>query len=422
MTNFVYDGVALPDDKMDFAGGSSPIANPTHFWSPNDSNRVFSALKDCRTAILNYTVNAKQFGAVGDGATNDTAAIQLALDTVAARGGGFAGGARGACVFLPASPTPYMFSNLVLPGYVSLVGEHMSGCCLKRLLGSTGIAIRERNLSEAPGGDGGSGTWIRHLRIDGNGTSGDGINLGNQGVSFNFLAGLQNVSVFNFPSGTGIKLNTNAISCHYLWANACATGIQLNGGGSVYHSLWAENNTTNDVVIAGQGDSYFGIQVEPLAGSTPTILVTGSDNNIMGVYVGLLGNRSELVKNAIGANRNSYRKVVVVANGHTFTNLILNEAYSGTGSSVFDIDEYVMGENSGAARYFINQSTGTVNSVIADATLLGGTLQVTGSIGFYNHAPAAKPTVTGSRGGNAALASLLTGLAGLGLITDSTTA
>jgi len=44
------------------------------------------------------------------------------------------------------------------------------------------------------------------------------------------------------------------------------------------------------------------------------------------------------------------------------------------------------------------------------------------SLGFYNSAGGAKPTVTGSRGGNAALASLLTGLATLGLITDSTTA
>ena len=42
--------------------------------------------------------------------------------------------------------------------------------------------------------------------------------------------------------------------------------------------------------------------------------------------------------------------------------------------------------------------------------------------GFFNTAPAAKPTVTGSRGGNAALASMLTALAGLGLLTDSTTA
>lgn len=43
-------------------------------------------------------------------------------------------------------------------------------------------------------------------------------------------------------------------------------------------------------------------------------------------------------------------------------------------------------------------------------------------LGFFGSAAIAKPAVTGSRGGNAALASLLTQLANLGLITDSTTA
>jgi hypothetical protein len=42
-------------------------------------------------------------------------------------------------------------------------------------------------------------------------------------------------------------------------------------------------------------------------------------------------------------------------------------------------------------------------------------------VGFYNTTPIAQPTVTGSRGGNAALASLLTALANLGLIVDSST-
>lgn len=46
---------------------------------------------------------------------------------------------------------------------------------------------------------------------------------------------------------------------------------------------------------------------------------------------------------------------------------------------------------------------------------------VTG-IGFFGGAQATKQTVTGSRGGNAALASLLTALAAYGIITDSTTA
>lgn len=43
-------------------------------------------------------------------------------------------------------------------------------------------------------------------------------------------------------------------------------------------------------------------------------------------------------------------------------------------------------------------------------------------IGFLGAAAVARPTVTGSRGGNAALASALTALANLGLITDSSTA
>lgn len=43
-------------------------------------------------------------------------------------------------------------------------------------------------------------------------------------------------------------------------------------------------------------------------------------------------------------------------------------------------------------------------------------------IGFFAATPVAKPTVTGSRGGNAALASFLTAAANLGLITNSSTA
>lgn len=43
------------------------------------------------------------------------------------------------------------------------------------------------------------------------------------------------------------------------------------------------------------------------------------------------------------------------------------------------------------------------------------------SLGFYGTTPVAKITVSGGRGGNAALANLLTALANLGLITDTTT-
>lgn len=56
-----------------------------------------------------------------------------------------------------------------------------------------------------------------------------------------------------------------------------------------------------------------------------------------------------------------------------------------------------------------NTSTGTKLGTAASQKL-----------GFYNAAPVAQQTVTGSRAGNAALASLLSALAALGLIVDST--
>jgi hypothetical protein len=62
----------------------------------------------------------------------------------------------------------------------------------------------------------------------------------------------------------------------------------------------------------------------------------------------------------------------------------------------------------------IKRSTGRVSIPV-------GGLAVTGNVGFNGTAPIAKPTVSGSKGANAALASLLTALASYGLVTDSST-
>jgi hypothetical protein len=52
--------------------------------------------------------------------------------------------------------------------------------------------------------------------------------------------------------------------------------------------------------------------------------------------------------------------------------------------------------------------------------VLGGGTQAL--LSFFGATATAKPTVTGSRGGNLAVASLPTALATLGLLVDSTTA
>ena len=63
-----------------------------------------------------------------------------------------------------------------------------------------------------------------------------------------------------------------------------------------------------------------------------------------------------------------------------------------------------------------NWTTSVWHRVMTDQ---GGTF--TGTVGFNNSAPVAKPTVTGAKASNAALASLLAALASYGLVTDSTT-
>lgn len=87
---------------------------------------------------------------------------------------------------------------------------------------------------------------------------------------------------------------------------------------------------------------------------------------------------------------------------------------SGTNSAdeAFRVNNY----NNGST-YFTIRGDGV--ATFTAALLASGGLAVTGSLGLFGTAATTKQTVTGSRGGNAALASLLTALAAYGLVTDS---
>jgi hypothetical protein len=73
------------------------------------------------------------------------------------------------------------------------------------------------------------------------------------------------------------------------------------------------------------------------------------------------------------------------------------------------------------ARFSLNACDAATPS-LGREVLRGETDGTKPCLGFLGAAAVARPTVTGSRGGNAALASLLSALASLGLVTDSTTA
>ena len=92
-----------------------------------------------------------------------------------------------------------------------------------------------------------------------------------------------------------------------------------------------------------------------------------------------------------------------------------------TSSSGVQIEEFGSGQFSISG--FGIMSVGITTSISLRAPLIGLLTNPGDLLGFYNVSGVGAPqqTVTGSRGGNAALASLLTALAAYGLIIDSST-
>lgn len=77
-------------------------------------------------------------------------------------------------------------------------------------------------------------------------------------------------------------------------------------------------------------------------------------------------------------------------------------------------------EDSFATWLNVYRSGGTLTNITFAGDFTNAPLQIgPAGVGFFSTGPTAKQTVTGSRGGNAALASLLTALATIGLITNS---
>lgn len=76
MSNFVWDGTSVATNKTD-RFGSTPASDSL---VASEWNAVAQAAVDLRTAIKTPRVHVKEYGAVGDGVTNDATAIQNALN------------------------------------------------------------------------------------------------------------------------------------------------------------------------------------------------------------------------------------------------------------------------------------------------------------------------------------------------------
>ncbi|MCX4608725.1 right-handed parallel beta-helix repeat-containing protein [Streptomyces mirabilis] len=132
--------------------------------------------------------NVRELGAVGDGITDDTAAIQAAIDAVSTAGGGV--------VYLPRG-TYKLTDALTLKSNVALQGDGIAATVLTQTA-TNKHGIKGSNLELVS---------IRDLMVDGPGTgTGQGIHLDGTVIIYSFYVTMRNVMVRQFGD-TGIFID-----------------------------------------------------------------------------------------------------------------------------------------------------------------------------------------------------------------------
>jgi hypothetical protein len=152
MSNFVKDSPSplLPATKLDIP---APVGLDSGYVTGGDVNKVAQALLDLRSELRAVSFNVKHYGAIGDGVTNDTTAVQAAADAAEAAGGG--------TVFFP--PGTYLVNGVDLPTKVRFLGSGWAST-LKLAASQSRAVVKLKSPEVIQAG-------IEQLDIDGNRTA-----------------------------------------------------------------------------------------------------------------------------------------------------------------------------------------------------------------------------------------------------------
>jgi len=201
--------------------------------------------RNLRDAIGESRVPVKDMGAVGDGVTNDTSAVQAALDRASAEGGG--------TVFFP--PGTYLItSTLTLAANVSMEGVGSAVCIIKQSTAAT------NGITATTAGN----NRIQGLQVTHSGTS-TGV-----GVSFVTTTNvmLRDVAVAAGKFATGVKFDACSSTSVYDSSLACVSNA---ANRALFYTTSGANHTCFNTSLSG---GAAGSCVEIATGAS-SILIAG---------------------------------------------------------------------------------------------------------------------------------------------------
>lgn len=174
------------------------------------------------------------------------------------------------------------------------------------------------------------------------------------------------------------------------------------GSGGAYGQvvLRAANSANESSLIFRQTGAAGTLDFSPGSGATATVNINSAGTGNAGLQIGAGGSGNHL-------------SIIDLIGDTTYTDYGLRIVREGSGANA---NNGIISRGTGIL-YMSATDAGSVEFYTSSTRRMQ--ISATGGFGFFGAAAAARPTVTGSRGGNAALASLLTGLASLGLIVDS---
>jgi parallel beta-helix repeat protein len=228
--------------------------------------RASDANSTARTVLakLRDTVSVKDFGAVGDGVADDTAAIQAAINTNKE-------------VFVP-NGTYNLSASLTMTNSQQIRGESQTLAILKTIAAVNAITVADSSSCK-----------ISNLYINGNNIGLIGIKVG-LGITFSAFHTIEFCYIYNFTS-YGIHLNGTS----YVWVDSCF--IRNNGGNGIYNNLgspsgYGNANTISNCQIWDCGT--YGIHLyrasNNIIENTKFVLATGGTsltvgNRISNIYI-----------------------------------------------------------------------------------------------------------------------------------------